>query len=187
MPPSTIFNKEKVLIAAYEILKESGLDGLSARNVAKRIGSSVAPVYSSFGSMERLEFAVIRYAKEELLEYCKRDFTDRPFLNIGLGVVIFARDYPNLYRSLFIDGNRFQLILDELLADLQGLVPTDNRLVALAEDERSRLLNLLWIFLHGHATLICSNLYDDDSDEHIIDNLSYTTETLVEAALSRIG
>jgi|GEM_PF-5552282 len=52
MPPKTRFRKEEIVDAAFAIAREKGFEEISARNVAKRLGSSVAPIYVNFANIE---------------------------------------------------------------------------------------------------------------------------------------
>jgi len=183
MPPNLKYDKEAVLNSAYDLVLEEGMAALSARNVADRLGSSVAPVYSTFDSMEKLEIAVVRRIKNFLITYIKEIKSETTFLNIGIGIVFFARDFTNLYRSLFVDGNKYRSILDELLIELSQMTPDDPRLAPLSTESRYKLLYSLWIFIHGHASLICSQLHDNQSDEFFISSIREVSETLLEKSL----
>ena len=54
MPKKVLFSKEVILDTAFKLFKEEGYDAISARNVAKALDSSPAPIYKSIGSMEAL-------------------------------------------------------------------------------------------------------------------------------------
>ena len=96
MPPTTKFTKAKVLDAAYELVAKLGIEALTARNLAASLSCSTAPIYGSFSSIDDLENAVMERAREKLREYCQRDYTDRPFLNQGTGLVLFAQENPKV-------------------------------------------------------------------------------------------
>src|SRR5262245_56165435 len=102
MPPKTTFTKQRVVDAACEVIASQGLESLSARTVAKELGASTAPIYSSFASIEELREAVIERARAHLRHYTRQRYTDKPFLNQGTGLVLFAREQPQLYRLLFL-------------------------------------------------------------------------------------
>ena len=52
MPKKPIFTKEQVYKTAFEVFKIEGIDGISARNLAKSLGASPAPIYSFYSSIE---------------------------------------------------------------------------------------------------------------------------------------
>ena len=54
MPRKTQFSAEDVILAAYELVREKGLAGLSAPAVANKMGCSTMPIYSHFKNMQVL-------------------------------------------------------------------------------------------------------------------------------------
>ena len=54
MPPKTKYNKEDIVDAAFEIAKEEGFSGITARSVANRLHCSVAPIYVNFATIDDL-------------------------------------------------------------------------------------------------------------------------------------
>ncbi len=171
MPPKATYTKQHVIQAAFEIVREKGLDELTARKVAERLHSSTAPVYSHFQSMSQLEREVIKRARDLLLEYATRPYTDRIFLNMGTGIVLFARDQRELFRALFLERRVFGDILAEFRNALLEKMESDDRFATLTEAGRNALLDTLWIFTHGYASLICAGLIEESRQEQIIDRL----------------
>jgi AcrR family transcriptional regulator len=101
MPPKTIFNREMVLSAAFEILASDGIDGITSRCVATKLNSTVGPIYREFGSIDGLKREVMKKASLLLEEYMCKSYTDNQLLNMGVGMVTFARDEPALFQALF--------------------------------------------------------------------------------------
>lgn len=60
MAPKTKFKKEQIVDAAFEIARTEGLEGITIRKVAERLGSSIAPIYVNFKDVDELIQAVIR-------------------------------------------------------------------------------------------------------------------------------
>jgi len=67
MPKKVLFSKEVILDTAFKLFKEEGYDAISARNVAKALDSSPAPIYKSIGSMEVLKAELVLELKNYLL------------------------------------------------------------------------------------------------------------------------
>ena len=67
MPKKVLFSKEVILDTAFRLFKEEGYDAISARNVAKALDSSPAPIYKSIGSMEVLKAELVLELKNCLL------------------------------------------------------------------------------------------------------------------------
>lgn len=162
MARKTQFTPQDVVNAAFELVKAQGIDLLSARNVAQVLGSSTAPVYSNFHNMEELESSVFALAASKLLDYSTRPHTDNPFLNMGIGVLTYARDCPLWYFAFSTRRDPGQLhlrgVLDALLAAMAS-IPEVQGLPFL---ERKFLLRKLSVFTHGLALEICSGSVTDE-------------------------
>jgi AcrR family transcriptional regulator len=182
MPPKETYTRQDIVQAAFGIAREEGLYKLTARKVAARLRCSTAPVYSHFESMHDLERAVIRKARDLLFEYATRPYTDRIFLNMGTGIVLFARDQSELFRALFLERRIFGDILAELRTDLLEKMKADDRFAAMPEEDRNDLLETMWIFTHGYASLICVGLADETNQQEIINKLDEVGSVIVAAA-----
>ena len=58
MPKAMQYSKQDVVQVAYEIVKEEGLEGINARKIAKKLNSSVHPIFNHFENIEELKKAV---------------------------------------------------------------------------------------------------------------------------------
>ena len=90
--PKVKFDREEIINTTFELLKNDGIRGISARNIAKKMKSSTAPIYAHFENIAVLKKEVINMAKDVLVNYLERMYTDRKMLNTAMGVVIFARE-----------------------------------------------------------------------------------------------
>lgn len=185
MPPKTVFAKDDVIDAAFELVQQKGIQSLTARNVAKRLKSSTAPVYSNFESMKLLEREIIKKARDLLLDYMVRPHTDVVFLNMGVGYAKFAREQCPLFRALYLEKSDFKDILDELEGSLRLRMREDARFTDLEDQERYSLLDKMWTFTHGMATMICVGLAEDSSDDYITSTLKDVGAAVIGATLMR--
>ncbi|MEE9553480.1 MAG: TetR/AcrR family transcriptional regulator [candidate division Zixibacteria bacterium] len=185
MPPKTVFTKNDVIEAAFEIVQRQGMQALTARKVALELKSSTAPVYSNFESIKGLEREVIKKAKDLLLDYTKRPYTERVFLNMGTGCAIFAREHRKLFSAIFLERDDFRDIIDEFLESLRKEMVKDKRFTAMSPDRRDALLLKMWIFTHGLSTLICVGLSKDESNEYIINTLLAVGTAVIGAAMAQ--
>ena len=185
MPPKTVFTKDDVIQAAFEVVQEQGIQALTAREVAKKLKSSTAPVYSNFESMKLLEREAVKQARDLLLEYMLRPHTEVVFLNMGVGYALFAREQCPLFRALYLEKNDYKNILDELEHSLRMKMREDTRFTELDDQERFSLLDKMWIFTHGMATMICVGLSEDTSDDYIISTLKDVGSAVIGATLAR--
>ena len=148
MVRKTVFSSEDVVRAGLAVMDKDGVENLSARRVAEEMGASTAPVYSNFANMDDLVVAVKMAAVELLLELTLEKPTENPFLNMGVGVLEFARSHSLLYGALFLQANDECVagpgVMKELLERMAVLPDLEH----LKPVERIILLRKMAIFTH---------------------------------------
>ena len=102
MTQPTTYTREMVVGAAFELIREEGWSSVSARSIAKRLGSSTMPIYSQLRSISEVERALQIRARALLRDFQKRSWTENGRLNMAFGYVAFARDEKNLFRFLYL-------------------------------------------------------------------------------------
>ena len=167
-PREMTFDKKTVLAAAVATIREKGWKSLTARAVAERLKSSVAPVYSTFGSMEALEREILEEARRRLHERTSFPYTDNAFLNIGVGVVVFAREEGHLFRALFHTRHNHPEIVAKLNESFLERMKADPELRLLPDPSLERLLHYVGTYTFGLAALIVYGHQEDPSTENII-------------------
>jgi len=177
MPPKVKYTRNDVIKAAAAVLE--------ARSIAGKLGSSTAPVYKHFTTMDDLALEVIREAQKTLLEYTSRPYTNRVFLNMGTGVAMFACDHRRLYRALLLEGPNYQNVVNEFLEILESELNKDPRFTSLSSAEKHVLLEKMWTFTHGLASLICAGLIKDCNQEYIIRTLMDVGADVIGATLAK--
>ena len=187
MPPKTVFNEEEVVKAALDLAIEGGIHILSARKIADRLNSSTAPVYSTFESMDILKTEILERAQKLMFEYATRPYTSSIFLNMGTGYALFARDYQQLYRSIFLDDDVSEDMLQNFMGQLTGEIKKDDMLKHLPEDEQLAVMDRMAIFTHGYAAFICAGFYKDVSKQDIIKAMYEMGRDVIGHALYRHG
>ena len=58
MPAVRKISRDAIVDAAVEVLREGGFSAVNARSVAKKLGCSTQPIYSSFQNMDELKAAL---------------------------------------------------------------------------------------------------------------------------------
>ncbi len=167
-PKETTFDKAAVLAAAIKIVRKKGWASLTARAVAVELKSSVAPVYSTYGSMEALERDILREARRLLHKSTMAAYTDGAFLNIGVGKVVFAREEPHLFASLFHTRHSHTDIVEGIFASILDRMKADPMLGQLPDASLERLLHYLGTYTLGLASSIVYGRTVDSSTDNII-------------------
>ena len=108
MPRKTQFSAEDVVMAAFELVREKGLVGLSAPAVADKMGCSTMPIYSHFKNMQALEDEVVKKAWKLIMNYQTERYTGDVWVDQAIGYVRFARNERNLFKCM-LDGRNLEL------------------------------------------------------------------------------
>lgn len=173
MPPKAKVSKDDIILAAIELIRESGADSVNARSVAAKIGCSTQPIFSNYASMEELKRDVIRSAYDRYMEYV---LTYKPpkgapkYKSTGLAYITYAKNETELFKLLFMRHRD----KDEYLQKDESITPVIDMLVSSTGFERSvaeKFHTEMWIFVHGIATMIATGYLEID-DEYVSDMLT---------------
>ncbi|UNC92318.1 TetR/AcrR family transcriptional regulator [Candidatus Contubernalis alkaliaceticus] len=156
MPPKTKFEKEVIVEAGLEIAKEKGFSGITARSVANRLRSSVAPIYVNFATIDDLIEAVVQRVfaiSEELLAKQKGQSV---FEIIGKASLAFARDYPVLFRELSIQPNPYMSSYETIENNMIEAMAEDEAMRGWTIEERKWLLLKMRVFQMGLSVMVAN-------------------------------
>ena len=161
MPPKVKIDKESILEAAVDILREQGENSLHAREIAKRLGCSIQPIFSNYENMADLKEKVKKRGEEIYNGYMQQGMeTHRiPFLGMGMGYILFAKEEKNLFRLLFmsneLQGNELRgLVQGE---DNQQILSLISGMTGLSLDSSENLFLSIWLITHGMAAMVATN------------------------------
>ena len=86
MPKKPKFTKEQVINAAYELIKQEGIESFAARPLAKKLNSACSPIFTLFESMEDVKMEVYKKVrlKKILLWKLKNEVKIIEFRKISL-------------------------------------------------------------------------------------------------------
>jgi AcrR family transcriptional regulator len=153
MPPKFKFNKEEISVAAFEIVRRNGFKALSTRSLAAELGSSARPIYSFFKSMTELEEEVVRQAVDLLYKYMVRKRTGDPWIDHGIGYVMFALREKHLFRAVNDENHivYFKKYGDLIWVTLTGSLSDYAAFKGLTEEQIYKVQVTRWLFVHGLA------------------------------------
>lgn len=169
MPPKVKITKEAILAAAIEILREKGISGINARDIAKSLGCSVQPIFRCFQNMDRLKAELYQKA-ENIFEGYLDTGPQRhriPFLGIGLAYVAFAKEEKNLFKLIFMsDGFHGRSITDIIHNDsTQATIHMAADAAGLNMADAARLFGGVWLTTHGIASMVATNVCDFSNEQ----------------------
>ena len=88
--------KEDLLKGAIKIIRNKGIESLSARNLAKIVNCSTQPIFRIFENMDDLKSNVYNDVYDIQTRYIKNGETHQvPFIGIGLSYIEFAQKENN--------------------------------------------------------------------------------------------
>ena len=171
MPPKIKFTKKVIVDAALEIAKEKGLSHITARSVANRLHSSVAPIYVNFANIDDLVEAVVKQVftmSEELFEEEKGEST---FEKMGKASLTFAREYPELFRELVIQPNPYMASYEDIENSLVDALMQDQTMNGLTFEEAKRLMLKMRAFQVGLSVMVANGQVPSWLDDQEFDAL----------------
>lgn len=161
MPPKPKFTKEEMVAKALQIVEEQGASALTARELGKALGSSTRPIFTVFSGMDELQEAVCAAAMKSFEGYAAAAVEGMPiFKSVGMKMVMFGMEKPELYKLLFMSERSGFSSLDGMLARLGATA--DVCIFAICEsygltaDEARRLFENVWIYTFGIGALCAS-------------------------------
>lgn len=167
--PKVKFTKKDILNATYEIIKQDGINSISARKIAAKFKGSTAPIYANFKTIEELKNEVVQISEQKLKEYLYKNHSGREMYDASIGFIKFARDEKELFRAIFLDASEgfsalFNETMDILLKEkivLKSFPDITFEMVKAGVEQ-------LWINIFGYATLVFAN---SSSKEEITDEI----------------
>ena len=162
MPPKQRFNSQDVIDAAFEIVRREGWEGLSARNIAKKLNSSTRPIYDYLKSMKHIEAEVVNKALAYFVEYIGRDRTGDKWLDQALGYVLFAAEEKHLFRCINDESHiGFQKqFAKRHWANLGEQISEDERFRDLPKETVNRIRTVRWFLIHGLSYLVSNGWFE---------------------------
>jgi AcrR family transcriptional regulator len=155
MPPKVKIQKSEILKTAFEITEQSGINSVTAQEIAKRLNCSIQPVYWSFETIDLLKTAVIDEATNAVKKFLFTEISNVPlFRAVGLNYIKFARLHPFLFELLFMTkrNGKTNIAESDILprAEITALIKKEYGITKVDADI---IFTSLWIFTHGIATM----------------------------------
>ena len=165
MPPKAKFTKEQITKAALCVVSEKGAQALTAKELGAALGTSTTPIFTVFNSMQEVQDAVMLAAMERFEEYAHKAAHLGPvFKQIGMQMILFAKEEPKLYQLIFMSSISEAQTFDDIYAHLGSLA--DECLNVLQKDYdlskagAKTLFEHVWIHTFGIGALCATGMCD---------------------------
>ena len=126
MPAVRRISRDAIVDAAVEVLREGGFSAVNARSVAKKLGCSTQPIYSSFQNMDELKAALraraIALHTQRVQDSLRaHEGNDTRYSSYSMGFVKCAAEEKQLFRWLYLEGKQLgpyqnDVLLPEIIA-----------------------------------------------------------------------
>lgn len=101
--PKQRITKEMIVETAFEEAKAGGMEQITVKRIAERLGCSVQPIYSYCENMEGLRKDVIRRVKRFVREYAAEHIDQKDlFRSTGQAYVTLAREEPYIFKMFIL-------------------------------------------------------------------------------------
>jgi len=168
MGPKVKFQKEEIVEAAFELVKERGFKELTAIKVAQKLNSSVQPIYFNLNSMNDLKREVVIRGRDLMREYARKDYGETLFINFAIGDVLFTLDHSNLYSAFFIEKHEHFDIIQDFNSEQFEMLRNDELFSNVDHNTLVRFFTQIVIYVTGILTLICRGAFTKFSRENVI-------------------
>ena len=176
MPPKAKFTKEQITKAALCVVSEKGAQALTAKELGAALGTSTTPIFTVFHSMQEVQDAVMLAAMERFEEYAHKAAHLGPvFKQIGMQMILFAKEEPKLYQLIFMSSISEAQTFDDIYAHLGSVADECLDVLQkdydLSKDNAKTLFEHVWIHTFGIGAL-CATGVCDFSHEQIAEMLT---------------
>lgn len=158
MPRKVQFTREMIIGAAINMVREQGPDCINARDLGAYLGCSSRPLFTAFRNMEELTDAVREEVSRQFAERVRiaRDATDGgpAAKRMGMCIVGFAQDEPNLYKFIHWRGSKL-VPFNDLSKIMIQQYQTDYHL---SDEDAVAFFDHMMIFNMGLCSLITNGV-----------------------------
>lgn len=162
--------KQMILQNAFLLAKEEGIESVTARKLAAKMGCSTQPIFRVYENMTELWKEIYQEAIESFAKYYEAFHldTDTPFIHLGIAYINFAKEEKKIFELLLLSEHRNGRSLYELLNGGTNAISKEiNKAVANGCENPSGLFMKLWIFIHGCACMVLTGDFDLTQEETI--------------------
>lgn len=158
MPPKPKCTREEIAHTAYQLIQRDGIPALTARTLAKQLGTSPSPIFTIFPNMDAVKDAAREIALQEFNNAVSNyaDYTPA-FKRIGMSVVAYSIREPELFKLVFMQENSSAHSIQDMVPQFGSTVDVCIQLIIrdyhLTQEQATLLFEQLWTFTYGISSL----------------------------------
>jgi AcrR family transcriptional regulator len=167
--------KEALISAGLEILSEKGIEGLSLRNVAKKVGVSHTAPYNHFIDKQELLAAISTVGHEQLHQVLLDTFEKNKhssndiIIEIAWAYLQFALDDPGKFKLMFSgaleeerDHPEYVEISRKNISLFEEIIVYCQNKGQMGEGKVKSIAIRLWSLVHGFAYLVLEDQFPQE-------------------------
>lgn len=166
--PKQRITKEMIVDAAFELAKTEGMEQVLVKNIAKKLGCSVQPIYSYCENMDGLRQEVVKRVRDFVQTYAAAHIQkDDLFRSTGQAYIRLAKEEPHIFKIFILHKREGISSLDDLYRSETDPHVAEFIARSLQIDiEQARLLHLnMLIYTIGIGTIFASTTPRISADE----------------------
>ena len=160
MPTKIRISKDMILDAAFEIVRQDGMEKLSNRELANKLKCSIRPIYYQFENVEEMQkelyIKIEKYFYKFLLDNMLKEIPQ--YKQVGINYIKFAKKEKKLFQTLFMSDTG--LTPDAFVSkdgdDYEEIAKLIKISTNLKDNDIKDFHTKMWIFCHGIATLVAN-------------------------------
>lgn len=170
MPPKPKYTKGQIIAAALGVVSQKGINALTAKELGHALNTSATPIFTVFNSMLEVQDAVKVAAMERFEAYAHKSDADMPvFKQVGMQMILFAKEEPQLYQLVFMSQNSDVKSFDDIYSHLGSVADeclnSIQKDYGLSTEDAKTLFEHTWIHTFGIGTLCATGMCDFSNEQ----------------------
>ena len=160
MPTKIKISKEMILDAAFEIVRNYGMEKLSNRELANKLKCSIRPIYYQFENVEQMQKELYMKIEQYFYKFLLDNMIEGipQYKQVGINYIKFAKKEKKLFQTLFMSdtGLTPDAFVSKAGKDYKEIEKLVRISTNLKDDDIKDFHTKMWIFCHGIATLVAN-------------------------------
>ena len=104
MPTKIRISKDMILDAAFEIVRQDGMEKLSNRELANKLKCSIRPIYYQFENVEEMQKELYTKIEQYFYKFLLDNMIEGipQYKQVGINYIKFAKEEKKLFQTLFM-------------------------------------------------------------------------------------
>ena len=161
MPTKIRISKDMILDAAFEIVRQDGMEKLSNRELANKLKCSIRPIYYQFENVEEMQKELYLKIEQYFYKFILDNMVEGipKYKQVGINYIKFAKQEKKLFQTLFMSDTG--LTPDAFVSkdgdDYEEIAKLIKISTNLKDNDIKDFHTKMWIFCHGMATLVAND------------------------------